>query len=66
MGQLDDPNACNLCGKKELCMTEEHICPPDFTFVWCRDCEKDQDRCDAIILTAVKKYWEKYPRPKRV
>ena len=37
------PDACDLCGKVTANPTWEHIFPPDFTFVWCEECEKDRD-----------------------
>lgn len=54
-----NPYACDLCGKIEPCPTQEHIYPPDFTFVWCKECmQKDEKVRDKVIEAAIKAYWE--------
>jgi hypothetical protein len=56
-----NPNACDRCGKVDWSNTWEHIFPPDFTFVWCKKCEKDKEACDIIASEAIRKYleWQK-------
>lgn len=49
-----DPDACDCCGKVTSCPTNEHFCiGGGYTFVWCRECEKDQNKCDEISSKAL-------------
>ena len=57
-----NPDQCSLCGKiPELrdCWTQEHVYPPDFTFVWCPDCEKDRKACDTKIGESTEAWWRR-------
>lgn len=50
------PDECDLCGKVTSNPTWEHIYPPDFTFVWCKECQKDQAACNRKMEESVAEY----------